>query len=63
MFAKFKFPNFKSYFKNQILWTLCEFNWSEVLGVREPPCSKAVELALRGSSTCFEQRSTLLKTG
>jgi hypothetical protein len=63
VFAKLKFQKFKSYFKNQILWMLYEFYWSEVLGVREPLCSKAVEPALRGSLTYFEQRNSQLKTG
>jgi hypothetical protein len=34
MIAKLKYLTFKCYFKNQTLWTLCEFNCSEVLGVR-----------------------------
>lgn len=47
---KLKLIIFKNYFENQIFWTICKFNWCEFLRVGDPPCSKAVESALRASS-------------
>jgi hypothetical protein len=37
---KLKLLRFKSYFKNKIFWTLCEFNWNEVWETEILPVEK-----------------------
>jgi hypothetical protein len=51
VFAKLKFLLIQKLFRKPNSLDTLWFIWSEVLGVREPPCSKAVEPALKGYST------------
>jgi hypothetical protein len=53
----------KAYFKKEVFGYFVRVQSMQVFGVGELPWSKAIEPALRGSSTCLEKWSSLLKTG
>jgi hypothetical protein len=44
VFAIAQASKFKSYFENQILWTLCEFDWSEVWETEILPTQKQLNI-------------------